>query len=155
MLFRSLYAMGTEIHRYESQTDIAAKAQSYGMPGDAVDGMDVLAVEAAMRKAVDHARAGNGPYLLEFQTYRFRAHSMYDAELYRNKLEVEEWKEHGPIKNFQGRMREWKCLTADDVKSMEAAIGREIDEAVAFAEASQWEPLEDLTKDVYAPSASR
>ncbi len=145
----NLYAMGTEIHRYESQTDIAAKAQGYGMPGEAVDGMDVLAVEAAMRKATDHARAGNGPSLLEFQTYRFRAHSMYDAELYRNKHEVEEWKEHDPIKNFEGRMHEWKCLTSDDLVSMEAAIAKEIDEAVAFAEAGTWEPLGDLTKDVY------
>ncbi len=145
----NLYAMGTEIHRYESQTNIAAKAQSYGMPGEAVDGMDVLAVEAAMRKATDYARAGKGPYLLEFQTYRFRAHSMYDAELYRNKHEVEEWREHGPIKSFEGRMREWKCLTANDLESMEASIGKEIDEAVAFAEASPWEPVEDLTKDVY------
>lgn len=145
----NLYAMGTEIHRYESQTDIAARAPGYGMPGEAVDGMDVLAVEAAMQKATDHARAGKGPYLLEFQTYRFRAHSMYDAELYRDKLEVEQWKEHGPIKSFEGRMHEWKCLTSDDLESMETAIAKEIDEAVAFAEASPWEPVEDLTKDVY------
>jgi pyruvate dehydrogenase E1 component alpha subunit len=145
----NLYAMGTRINRYESQTEIAAKARGYGMPGEGIDGMDVLAVQEAMRKAVDWTRAGKGPYLLEFKTYRFRAHSMYDPELYRNKEEVERWKEHGPIKNFEGLMREWKCLTDDDLQEMEAGITQEIDEAVAFAEVSTWEPVEDLTKDVY------
>lgn len=145
------YAMGTAINRSEAQTDIAAKAQEYGMPGEAVDGMDVLAVEAAMRNAAKGVRSGNGPSLLEFRTYRFRAHSMYDAELYRQKDEVEEWKQHGPIVNLEGRMREWKCLTTDDLNEMETAIAKEIDEAVAFAEAGSWEPIEDLTKDVYTP----
>lgn len=145
------YAMGTAINRSEAQTDIAAKAQEYGMPGEAVDGMDVLAVEAAMRNAAKGVRSGNGPSLLEFRTYRFRAHSMYDAELYRQKDEVEEWKKHGPIVNLEGRMREWKCLTTDDLNEMETAIAKEIDEAVAFAEAGSWEPVEHLTKDVYTP----
>ena len=111
--------------------------------------MDVVAVQEATQKAADWVRAGNGPYLLEFQTYRFRAHSMYDPELYRNKEEVERWKEHGPIKNFEGLMREWKCLTSEDLEQIEADITREIDAAVAIAEAGEWEPVEDLTKDVY------
>ena len=145
----NLYAMGTKISRYESHTDIAAKAQGYGMPGKAVDGMDVLAVEAATQEAAEWVRSAKGPYLLEFRTYRFRAHSMYDPELYRKKEEVEQWKEHGPIKNFEGLMREWKCLTDEDLEEIERAIGQEIDEAVAFAEAGEWEPVEDLTKDVY------
>ncbi len=145
----NLYAMGTRLDRYESQTDIAAKASAYGMPGEAVDGMDVLAVEAATRKAAAQVRAGQGPYFLEFRTYRFRAHSMYDPELYRNKVEVATWKEHGPILAFEGLMREWKCLTEEDLDILEKKVREEIDDAVAFAEASPWEPVEDLTKDVY------
>jgi pyruvate dehydrogenase E1 component alpha subunit len=149
----NLYAMGTKVTRSESETDIATKAQAYDVPGESVDGMDVIAVEEATGKAADWARSGKGPYLLEFKTYRFRAHSMYDPELYRNKEEVERWKEHGPIKNLEGLMREWKCLTNEDLEEIESTISKEIDEAVAFAEASPWEPVEDLTKDVYTPAS--
>ncbi len=147
----NLYAMGTAIDRYESQPDIFAKAQAYGMPGEAVDGMDILAVEEVMQKATEKVRAGKGPHLLEFRTYRFRAHSMYDAELYREKEEVEEWKEQGPIVTLEGRMREWKCLTTDDLNEIENTIAKEIEEAVAFAEAGPFEPVEQVTKDVYSP----
>ncbi len=150
----NLYAMGTALARSEAQTDIVLKAKGYGIPAEAVDGMDVLAVEAATRQAADSVRAGKGPHLLEYRTYRFRAHSMYDPELYRNKEEVEQWKEHGPIKNLEGRMREWKCLTADDLNEIEATIAAEIEDAIAFAEAGPWEPVEDLTKDVYTPAVS-
>jgi pyruvate dehydrogenase E1 component alpha subunit len=93
----NLYAMGTHLARHQAQTDIARKAQGYGLPGVAVDGMDVLAVEAATRQAVEVVRRGEGPYLLEARTYRFRAHSMYDAELYRSKDEVEQWKKRTPF----------------------------------------------------------
>jgi TPP-dependent pyruvate/acetoin dehydrogenase alpha subunit len=145
----NLYAMGTALARHQSQTDIAFKAQAYAIPAEAVDGMDVLAVEEATRRAAETVRQGNGPYLIEYRTYRFRAHSMYDAELYRTKEEVEQWKERDPISIFVGRCREWKCLTSQDLAKIEAAIAAEIDEAVAFAEAGPWEPVEDLTKDVY------
>jgi len=145
----NLYAMGTALARHQAQTDIALKARASGLPAQAVDGMDVLAVEEATQQAAASVRQGNGPYLLEFRTYRFRAHSMYDPELYRTKEEVEQWKERDPITAFEGRLREWKCLTSDDLATMEAKIAAEIDEAVAFAEAGPWEPVEDLTKDVY------
>jgi len=145
----NLYAMGTALARHQSQTDIARKAQAYNLPGEAVDGMDVLAVEAATAGAVETVRGGGGPYLLEYRTYRFRAHSMYDAERYRTKDEVEQWKQRDPIAAFEGLLREWKCLTSDDLAAIEADIAAEIDKAVAFAEAGAWEPVEDLTKDVY------
>jgi pyruvate dehydrogenase E1 component alpha subunit len=147
----NLYAMGTALVRHQAQTDIAVKAGAEGLLAEAVDGMDVLAVETATQRAVELVRHGTGPYLIEYRTYRFRAHSMYDAELYRTKEEVEQWKERDPIETFLGRCREWKCLTSEDLAKIETAVAAEIDEAVAFAEAGEWEPLEDLTKDVYTP----
>jgi pyruvate dehydrogenase E1 component alpha subunit len=147
----NLYAMGTALSRHQAQTDIAAKAAGYGMTAVAVDGMDVLAVEEAARRAVEAVRSTGAPFLLEARTYRFRAHSMYDAELYRGKQEVEEWKRRDPIATFTARLREWGLLTDADLAKMESAVAAEVAEAVAFAEAGPWEPIEDLTKDVYTP----
>jgi TPP-dependent pyruvate/acetoin dehydrogenase alpha subunit len=113
--------------------------------------MDVLAVEAATRKAVDFVRQGGGPYLIEYRTYRFRAHSMYDAELYRPKEEVAQWKQRDPIASFEQYLRGNGLLHTDEVEKMETAIAAEIEEAVAFAEAGEWEPIEDLARDVYTP----
>ena len=96
----NLYAMGTALARHQAQTDISLKAESYGVASSAVDGMDVLAVEAAARQAADFVRGGNGPYLLELRTYRFRAHSMADPDLYRTKQEIEEWKRRDPIEGI-------------------------------------------------------
>jgi pyruvate dehydrogenase E1 component alpha subunit len=147
----NLYAMGTALSRHQSQTDIARKADAYAIPATAVDGMDVLAVRGATQAAVKHVRGGRGPFLLEYRTYRFRAHSMYDAELYRSKSEVAEWKQRDPIMLYESRLRESGFLQETDRDKMESAIADEIAEAVAFAEASPWEPVEDLTKDVYTP----
>jgi 2-oxoisovalerate dehydrogenase E1 component len=96
------YAMGTAIGRYESQTDIRAKAAAYNIAAEEVDGMDVVAVEAATRRAVAAIRETGRPFFLECNTYRFRAHSMFDAQLYREKTEVETWRAQGPIVRFQG-----------------------------------------------------
>jgi pyruvate dehydrogenase E1 component alpha subunit len=148
----NLYAMGTALARHQAQTDLALKARSYGMKAEAVDGMDVLAVEAATRRTADAVRENGEPYFIEFHTYRFRAHSMYDAELYRSKDEVELWKPRCPIATFQARLRERGALTDADIAAIEQAVAAEIDEAVAFAEAGEWEPVEALTKDVYTPS---
>ena len=145
----NLYAMGTHLARHQAQTDIARKAEGYGLPGEAADGMDVLAVEAATREAVEVVRRGDGPRLLEARTYRFRAHSMYDAELYRSKEEVEQWKARDPIPVFARRLREWGLLADADLAALEKDVAAEVAEAVAFAEAGPWEPVEDLTKDVY------
>jgi pyruvate dehydrogenase E1 component alpha subunit len=149
----NLYAMGTALHRHQSQTDISRKAEGYGIASAAVDGMDVLAVEEVAPRAVEFIRAGGGPFLLEARTYRFRAHSMYDPELYRDKEEVEAWKQRDPIVTFTARLQKEGQLAETDPKKMEAAVDAEVAEAVAFAEAGQWEPVEDLTKDVTTPRA--
>ncbi|TKB82213.1 MAG: pyruvate dehydrogenase (acetyl-transferring) E1 component subunit alpha [Nitrospira sp.] len=145
----NLYAMGTGLARHQSQPDIARKADAYAIPADAVDGMDVLAVESATQRAVDVVRAGQGPFLLEYRTYRFRAHSMYDAEMYRTKEEVERWKQRDPVRLLSEGLRAQGVLTDAVLDKLEAAIADEIADAVTFAEASPWEPVEDLTKDVY------
>jgi pyruvate dehydrogenase E1 component alpha subunit len=147
----NLYAMGTALARHQAQTDIALKAAGYGMKAETVDGMDVLAVQAAMRHAAAAVRENTEPYFIEFHTYRFRAHSMYDAELYRGKEEVEQWKKSCPIATFQARLRERGALTDADIAVIEMAVDAEIEEAIAFAETGKWEPVEDLTKDVYTP----
>lgn len=150
----NLYAMGTHLARHQAQTDIAAKAAAYGMPAAAVDGMDVLTVETATRQAAERVRQGGGPFLLEAHTYRFRAHSMYDAELYRAKDEVERWKLRDPITTFVGRMRETRLLTNGDLDALEKDVGAEVAAAVAYAEAGPWEPIADLLKDVHTPVPS-
>jgi TPP-dependent pyruvate/acetoin dehydrogenase alpha subunit len=146
----NLYAMGTAIQRALANTDIAARAASYGMPAEAVDGMDVLAVAAAAQRAVDAVRAGSGPSFLELRTYRFRAHSMFDAELYRDKAEVEQWKQRDPILLFSALLREQGLLDGHILAGLEREVQAEIDDAVAFAEAAAWEPVEELTRFVYS-----
>lgn len=149
----NLYAMGTALARHQSQPDIARKAAAYAVPAAAVDGMDVVAVEDAARRAVAAIRADGGPYLLEARTYRFRAHSMYDPELYRTKAEVEEWKQRDPIVTLAARLTATGLFAADERARIETAVAAEVDAAVAFAEASAWEPVADLTRDVYASLA--
>jgi pyruvate dehydrogenase E1 component alpha subunit len=145
----NLYAMGTALPRHQAQTDIRLKAEDHGMPAETVDGMDVLAVEVAMRHTVEAVRREGGPRFLEARTYRFRAHSMADPELYRTKAEVEQWKQRDPIATFVTRLREQALLTDAELAAMAAAVEGEIEAAVAFAEAGPWEPVGDLTKDVY------
>jgi pyruvate dehydrogenase E1 component alpha subunit/2-oxoisovalerate dehydrogenase E1 component len=146
----NLYAMGTALKLSQSVTDLALKASNYAVPAVAVDGMDVLAVEAEAQKGAAHVRAGQGPYFLECRTYRFRAHSMYDAELYRSKAEVEEWRKRDPIHTFGQRLQEQGLLSDADAAKIERDVAGEIDAAVAFAEAGTWEPVEDLTRFVYS-----
>jgi TPP-dependent pyruvate/acetoin dehydrogenase alpha subunit len=147
------YAMGTALERSESETDLALKAASYEMSAWAVDGMDVLAVEEAARRAVESVRAGNGPHFLECRTYRFRAHSMYDPELYRDRGEVEQWKHRDPLILLEGVLREVGELDDDQIARFEADVSAEIEAAVAAAEAAEWEPVEDLTRFVYSEVA--
>jgi len=146
----NLYAMGTALARSESQTDIHLKAESYQMPSAAVDGMEVLAVEEATERAAAVVRAGAGPYFLEFRTYRFRAHSMFDAQLYRDKEEVEEWKKRDPIVTFAQRLQAAGILTEQIMARLETEVWAEVDASVTFAEAGAWEPVEDLAKYVYS-----
>ena len=145
------YAMGTALERSESETDIHRHAESYSMPAEVVDGMDVIAVEVAARRAVARVSAGEGPFFLENRTYRFRAHSMFDAELYRSKAEVEAWKHRDPVAMLGTWLRDAGMLHAAEEKQIEAEVAGEIADAVAYAEAGTWEPVEDLTTDVYSP----
>jgi pyruvate dehydrogenase E1 component alpha subunit len=149
----NLYAMGTHIARSESVTDLCRKLPAYAMPCTSVDGMDVVAVEAAARQAVEAIRAGQGPQFLECRTYRFRAHSMFDAQLYREKSEVEAWRQRCPIDTFRQRVQAADLLDERAVTEIETAVAAEIEAAVAFAEAGTWEPLETLTRDVYTVGA--
>jgi pyruvate dehydrogenase E1 component alpha subunit len=142
------YSMGMALERAESQTDLALKAAGYAVPAWKVDGMDVLAVEAGTRRAVTTIRGGDGPVFVEYETYRFRAHSMYDPDLYRDPAEVEAWKQRDPIPALIAVLRELGHLDDDALAAMEAAVEAEVDEAVAFAEASPLEPVEDLERFV-------
>jgi TPP-dependent pyruvate/acetoin dehydrogenase alpha subunit len=145
----NLYAMGTALARHQAQTDIVRKAEAAGVSGAAVDGMDVLAVEAATREAAEIVRGGGGPRLVEARTYRFRAHSMYDPDLYRTKEEIERWKARDPVGLFIAELRRRGLLAEGDLEAIEAAVAVEIEGAVAEAEAGPWEPVEQLTTDVY------
>ncbi|MBN2870051.1 MAG: pyruvate dehydrogenase (acetyl-transferring) E1 component subunit alpha [Campylobacterales bacterium] len=150
----NLYAMGTALRYTESETNLASKAAAYRLSAHQVDGMDIIGVAKAATEAVAAIRAGNGPVFLECLTYRFRAHSMFDAELYREKSEVETWKHKDPLLVLQKRLEEsgqWEKIGADGIEKEVAAI---IAEAVEFAENGTLEPLEDLEKFVYSPEVS-
>lgn len=147
----NLYAMGTALDRAQSQTDLTVKAASYRVPTLAVDGMDVAACLNATQQGVDHVRNTGGPFFIEFRTYRFRAHSMFDPELYRDKAEVQRWRERDPIRMFTQQCLDNRTLTDDDVREIEDAAAAEIEAAVAYAEAGTWEDPADLARDVLTP----
>ena len=145
----NLYAMGTALARSESQTDIALKAAAYEIPAWPVDGMDVLAVEEAARRAASAVRAGGGPYFLELRTYRFRAHSMYDPERYRETAEVAQWLERDPIDLLRAALESAGELPERKWAELRASVDEEVQGAVDFAEAGTVEPVEELTRHVY------
>ena len=147
----NLYAMGTRIERALSVVDLPLKARACGVQAESVDGMDVEAVETAARRAAADVRQGRGPRFLECRTYRFRAHSMFDADLYRAKAEVEHWKRRDPIMTFSSALRNRALLDDSEATRVEADVATEVASAVTFAEAATWEPVEDLTLDVYTP----
>lgn len=144
------YAMGTDITRVQSTTNVHDRALAYGIPAQRLDGMDVVEVEAASRVAVAAMRDQARPHLLECMTYRFRAHSMFDAELYRDKQEVAEWRHKGPIIRFQTWLLESGLIHEDEIAAIEAGVEQEIDEAVRFAEDGPWEPVDSLLRHVVA-----
>jgi pyruvate dehydrogenase E1 component alpha subunit len=146
------YAMGTALARSEAETDIHLKARSYGVASAAVDGMDLLAVREAAQAAIDHVRGGRGPYLLECHTYRFRAHSMFDSQLYRDKAEVERWRARDPIDLFEREAVNLRLLAADERAALQVTVDAEVKAAIDFAEAGTFEPVEQLTRDVYTNS---
>lgn len=144
----NLYAMGTPLADAESQTDIYRKAEAYRMAAESVDGMDVVAVEAAAARAADQVRSGQGPFLLECRTYRFRAHSMFDAQAYRTREEVESWRQRDPIERLRRWMLDSHEATDAQLADIERTVDQEVAAAVAFAEAGTLEPVEELERFV-------
>ena len=111
----------------------------------------MIACHEAAQQGADHIRSAGGPFFIEFRTYRFRAHSMFDPELYREKTEVEEWRRRDPIRTFSEQCLRDGTLTTDDISSIESAADEEVSDAVAFAEAGTWENVDDLERDVLTP----
>lgn len=148
----NLYAMGMPLAEAEAETEIFRKAVAYRVPAAAVDGMDPVAVEAAARHAVEQVRAGEGPFFLECRTYRFRAHSMFDAQGYRTREEVDAWRKRDPLERLAAWMRSNHMLTESEEAATAAAVEEELAAAVRFAEAGSLEPVEDLERFVLMDS---
>lgn len=149
------YAMGTSLVSSESQIDLALKAAAYAIPAWTVDGMDVIEVARAMERALTAVRAGGGPMFIEFQTYRFRAHSMFDPDLYRERDEIERWKDRDPIVVFTRRLIDERLTTEEETARMWESARRETERAVEFAEQSPSEQVETLERHVMAESGRR
>ncbi|MEM3623471.1 MAG: pyruvate dehydrogenase (acetyl-transferring) E1 component subunit alpha [Candidatus Bathyarchaeia archaeon] len=146
----NLYAMGTRQSRVMNIENIADRAIAYGIPGVVVDGNDVLAVYEATVKAVERARNGEGPTLIECKTYRHKGHSRVDPARYRPKAEVEEWLAKDPIKRFREKLLQTKALTEAEIQQIEREVAAEIEEAVKFAMESPYPEPEEALEDVYA-----
>jgi pyruvate dehydrogenase E1 component alpha subunit len=146
----NLYAMGTAIRYSHSVTQIEKKGAAYGIEAEAVDGMDLMAVIDAADTAVQKVRSTGKPYLLVCNTYRFKAHSMFDAELYRDQKEIDEWKKRDPIPTFKNYLLKQKWITTDEIIAFEQKIEAKVQLAVDFAEAGNWEPIAELTKFTYS-----
>lgn len=144
------YAMGTALERHAANPRLVDLPLAHGIPAEQIDGMDVLAVEEATRRVANAVRAGDGPRFLELLTYRFRAHSMYDAEKYRDKAEVTEWRKRDPIDSFIARLRENHFLDEHELLAIEQDVAVEVSAAVREAEDAPLEPIEDLTRFVLA-----
>jgi len=147
------YAMGTALSLSESEQDIANKASSYAIDSQQVDGMNVVDVEAAVAAALETVRGEGKPYLLECLTYRFRGHSMFDSEQYRDKDEVKQYQEDGPIQRLSAWLRDNQLLTDHQLATMGDEIKSEIEQAINYAEQGEWEATTDLYRDVYTPEA--
>jgi pyruvate dehydrogenase E1 component alpha subunit len=145
--------MGTSIERSPSTTELYMRGASFGIPGEQVDGMDVLAVRDAVRRAVDRARSGEGPFILEVKTYRYRGHSMSDPAKYRTKEEVDEVKKtRDPIEHIRALLDAAKA-TEDEIKAIDNEIKAIVAEAVQFAQESPEPDPSELYTDVYVEVA--
>ena len=141
--------MGTALRFSHSVQEVEKKGAAYGVESAAVNGMDVLEVRKAAKTAVEYIRRTGKPYFLVCNTYRFRAHSMFDAELYRTKSEVESWKERDPIPTLANALVKNGQIAQADIDKIEQRVKAEVQKAVDFAEDGTFEPLEGLTKFVY------
>ncbi|GAB4532221.1 MAG: pyruvate dehydrogenase (acetyl-transferring) E1 component subunit alpha [Anaerolineales bacterium] len=144
------YGMGTAVPRASAVSEIRQKAEGYGIPNAQTDGMDVLAVREATLQALEYVRTGNGPFLLEALTYRFRGHSMGDPERYRDSSEVKKWQENDPIGMYRARLTSEKIATDTELDAIEQQVEAEVEAAVQFAESSPEPAPEELFTDVYA-----
>lgn len=146
----NLYAMGTSLESSESETDLALKASSYQMPAWVVDGMDAVEVAEAAHRALETIRGGSGPVFLELQTYRFRAHSMFDPELYREAEEVDRWRALDPIEQLAAKLLKSGEISTEQVDELWGVARDETEDAVDFAEAAPLESVETLQRHTYA-----
>ena len=144
------YGMGTALCYSHSLQELEKKGEAYKVESAAVDGMSVTEVLKAAKKATEYIRTTGKPYFLVCNSYRFRAHSMFDAELYRDKTEVEKWKERDPIVILSDLLLNGEIITKEEIEKIEEEVKTDIQKAVDFAEAGTQEPIEDLTKHVYS-----
>lgn len=150
----NLYAMGTAIHYTHAVTDLEKKASGYGIAASTVDGMDLVSTLTAAQKAIGAVRQSNTPFFLVCNTYRFKAHSMFDAELYRDKAEVDEWKKRDPIPRFVRYLQDHQLLSQNELAELERRTEADVQKAVDYAEKGTWEPTEELSKFVYSDQRS-
>ncbi len=143
------YAMGTSVERTSNVTDLSLLGSSFLMPSASVDGMKPEAVCEAMEIAAERARSGNGPTLLDIQTYRYKGHSMSDPQKYRSKEEVASYQEQDPIEYILKKIRDNKWLSEEEIENVEAEIKQVVEDSVKFAEESPLPEAEELYKDVY------
>jgi len=143
------YAMGTAIERSQAQLNLSKKAEAHNVTSQSVDGMNIFEVIKKTKEALDFIKREGRPYFLEFRTYRFRAHSMFDPELYRSKEEVIGWKEKDPIHYLVDYMKEKNILPIETLQNLEKKVEEEMQKAISFAENSEDEPLQDLEKYLY------
>jgi pyruvate dehydrogenase E1 component alpha subunit len=144
------WAIGMDHNRATSDPEIWRKAAAFGMAGEEVDGMDVLAVRAAAQRAIERARAGEGPTLLECLTYRFRGHSLADPDELRAEAEKEFWAKRDPIKALASRLIEQGLATAEELKTIDKEIDAEVADCVEFALAAPEPKAEELTRYIWA-----
>jgi pyruvate dehydrogenase E1 component alpha subunit len=149
------YAMGTSLARHSSTKDLYKRGESFGIPGVSIDGMDVLKVAEAAKKAKDYVLSGNGPILLEVKTYRYRGHSMSDPGLYRSKEEVNDYKEHhDPIESLKDLILSSRFAEEEELKAIDKKIRNTVQEATDFAQNSPEPLVEDLYTDIYTHCSS-
>lgn len=145
----NFYAMGTSVERTSNVTDIYKLGHAYEMPSKQIDGMDVEVVHNEIAAAAEHARSGNGPVFLEIRTYRYKGHSMSDPAKYRTKEEEKEYKEKDPVGIIENKLLENGYASAEDIDQIKANVKAEMDQAVDFAENSEFPPVEELFTDNY------
>ncbi|MHB8158575.1 MAG: thiamine pyrophosphate-dependent dehydrogenase E1 component subunit alpha, partial [Desulfocucumaceae bacterium] len=151
----NLYAISVSQKRSQNIKDVAIRATSYGIPGEVVDGNDILAVSEAVKKAINHAREGNGPILIECKTYRWGGHHVGDpGTAYRSPEEVTFWKEKCPIKRFKTLLISEKIITRDEMDKIEADVKKSVDESIDFARNSPYPEPKEALEDIFTGRGS-